>query len=136
MTKIHSSSLRIAALVSSCIVLSFKPQKGNEPDRPNLVFIFPDQLRAQALGFMGKEPVRTPNLDKFSRESVVFTNAVSNSPVCSPYRAMLFSGKYPISNGVITNTTSKAGEYGIQLKENERCWSNILKDNGYSMGYI
>ncbi len=129
-------SLLLLTIISSFFILSCQQQKENETDRPNLVFVFPDQMRAQTLGFLGKEPVLTPNLDKFSEESMVFTNAVSNSPVCSPFRAMLLSGKYPVSNGVVTNTTSKAGEYGIQLKENERCWSDILKDNGYSMGYV
>ena len=108
----------------------------SEPDIPNLIFIFPDQMRAQTLGFLGKEPVLTPTLDEFAKESMVFTSAASNSPVCSPYRAMLFSGKYPVNNGVVTNTTSLAGQYGIQLKTDERCWSDILKENGYSMGYI
>ena len=128
--------LLMITVASGCFILSCQQQKGNESDRPNLVFIFPDQMRAQTLGFMEKEPVITPHLDKFSKESMVFTNAVSNSPVCSPYRAMLFSGKYPVANGVVANTTSLAGEYGIQLKEDERCWSDVLKDNGYSMGYI
>lgn len=118
-------------IISSCNTTSIEKQ-----EKPNLLFVFPDQMRAQTLGFMGKEPVLTPNLDQFSKESMVFSNAISNSPVCSPYRAMLFSGKYPVSNGVFTNTTSIAGEYGIQLKEDERCWSDVLKDNGYSMGYI
>ena len=104
--------------------------------RPNLVFVFPDQMRSHTLGFMGKEPVLTPNLDDFANESVVLTHAISNAPVCSPYRAMLFSGKYPVSNGVLTNVTSYAGEYGIQLKEEEKCWSDVLRENGYSLGYI
>ena len=117
--------LLMITVVSGCIILSCQQQKGNESDRPNLVFIFPDQMRAQTLGFMEKEPVITPHLDKFSKESMVFTNAVSNSPVCSPYRAMLFSGKYPVANGVVTNTTSLAGESGIQLTADERCWSDV-----------
>jgi len=104
--------------------------------KPNLVFVFPDQMRSHTLGFMGREPVLTPNLDDFANESVVLTQAMSNAPVCSPYRAMLFTGKYPVSNGVLTNVTAEAGKYGIQLNEGEKCWSDILKENGYSLGYI
>ncbi len=55
---------------------------------PNLVFVFPDQLRVQSLGFMKADPVVTPNIDRFASQSVVFTNAVSNRPVCSPARAL------------------------------------------------
>ena len=116
--------------------LSCTQQQTCTSDQPNIIFVFPDQMRAQTLGFLGKEPVMTPHLDKFAKESMVFTNAVSNSPVCSPYRAMLFSGKYPVSNGVVSNTTSLAGKYGIQLRQDEMCWSDILKENGYSTGYV
>ena len=63
-------------------------------NRPNLVFVFPDEFRSQAVGFANQDPVITPNLDAFAKESLVFSDAVSNRPVCSPYRAMLFSGKW------------------------------------------
>ena len=51
--------------------------------RPNLVFVFPDQLRVQALGFMNADPTMTPNIDKFAAESRIFDNAVSNWPLCT-----------------------------------------------------
>ena len=103
---------------------------------PNLVFIFPDQFRSQALGFMQQDPVITPNLDRFASESLVLTHAVSNYPVCSPYRAMLLSGKYPFSNGVIGNCYSGTIQHGIELKASECCFSDVLHDVGYSQGYI
>ena len=119
------------------VFFTFSCQTQNSTVKPpNLVFIFPDQMRAHTLGFLGKEPVLTPNLDAFSKQGMVFPNAISNTPVCSPYRAMLFSGKYPVSNGVTTNAHSNSARFGIQLRENERCWSDVLKDNGYSLGYI
>jgi arylsulfatase A-like enzyme len=105
-------------------------------DRPNLVFVFPDQMRSSLQGFLGEEPVITPNIDRFANEGLVLTQAVSNAPVSSPYRAMLLTGMYAISNGVVTNCTNKAGEYGIELKENARCWSDILHEKGYNLGYI
>jgi uncharacterized sulfatase len=55
-------------------------------ERPNLVYVFPDEFRMQATGFMAQDPVITPNMDRFASEGVVFTHAVSNYPVCSPYR--------------------------------------------------
>lgn len=85
---------------------------------------------------MNQDPVITPNLDQFASEGIVFTHAVSNSPVCSPYRAMLFSGKYPISNGVVSNCYSATIKNGIELKESERCLSDVLHDAGYNQGYI
>ncbi len=112
---------------------------GASPDAdapPNLVIVYPDQMRGQAMGFIGQEPVFTPVLDKFARESVVFTEAVANYPLCSPSRAMLFSMKYPHRNGVLGNCNSESAPYGYELRTDETCWTDILKAGGYSLGYI
>jgi len=127
MSKNYFMVLLTALILSNCT---------NHNSPPNLVFVFPDQMRASTLGFLDKEPVLTPNLDKFASEGLVLTNAVSNAPVCSPYRAMFMSGRYPISNGVVSNTTSKMAALDIQLRQEEICWSDILKEQGYSLGYI
>jgi len=103
---------------------------------PNLIIVMPDELRQQAVGVTKSDPVITPNIDKFASESLSLTNALSNCPICSPARAMLFTGKYPISNGVIDNCYSAVAEYGIELKESEICLSDVLHDAGYSQGYI
>ena len=71
--------------------------------KPNLVFIFADQWRAQATGYAGNTDVLTPNLDKLAEESINFSNAVSGCPVCSPYRASLMTGRYPLTHGVFLN---------------------------------
>lgn len=101
---------------------------------PNLVIIFPDEMRGQAMGFMGEEPVLAPNLDDLANESLVFTNAASNYPLCSPFRAMFMSGKYAHSNGVTNNCNSSRPD--VELDQNDVCWSDILNEKGYSLGYI
>ena len=106
-------------------------QKG--PRRPNIVFMFPDQFRRQAIGFMKEDPVITPNLDEFASQSLVLTDAISSYPVCSPFRAQLFTGKYPVSNGVTSNCNSGKD---VMLKQSQRCLSDILCDSGYSLGYL
>ena len=70
---------------------------------PNLVFIMADQHRGDALGCIGKEPVKTPCLDQLASEGVNFTNAISSYPVSSPARAMLMTGMYPLNNKVVGN---------------------------------
>jgi uncharacterized sulfatase len=105
-------------------------------NRYNLVYVFPDQMRGQAMGFLNEEPVITPNLDKFATESLVLPNAVSNWPVCSPYRGMFMTGKYPHANRVLTNCNSGSAPYDNRLQKADRCWSDILRDRGYSLGYI
>ena len=107
-----------------------------EQKHPNLVFVFPDEYRKQAMGFMNEDPVITPNLDAFAKESLVLTQALSNRPVCSPYRAMLFSGKYPHGNGVLTNCNSRTVQFENYLKDTERCFSDVLHDLGYCQGYL
>lgn len=104
--------------------------------RPNLLFVFPDQMRGQAIGLLNEDPVITPNLDKFAAESLVLPQAVVNYPICSPYRAMLMTGKYPHSNNVLINCNSDSAPFDCQLRQDDRCWSDILKEKDYSLGYI
>lgn len=103
---------------------------------PNLVIVFPDQMRGQALGFLKEDPVVTPHLDRFAEESLVLTQAVSNYPVCSPFRASLMTGMYPISNGVIGNCNNHNEPLGCELRKEDTCWSDVLQSKGYSLGYI
>ena len=105
---------------------------GNIPDsiparnqHPNLVVIIVDQWRAQAQGFEKKEPVKTPVLDKLSAQSLVLNQMVSNYPVCSPARAMLFSGQYPLKNHVYSNVNSASAPFGIELPASVMCWSDV-----------
>jgi len=103
---------------------------------PNLVFVFPDQMRGQALGFMGEDPVITPHLDRFAKESLILTQAVANYPVCSPYRAMLMTGMYPHRNRVVGNCNSQTTPFGCELQESDECWSDVLRTAGYDLSYI
>lgn len=102
--------------------------------KPNLLFVFPDEWRRAALGANGTDPVLTPHLDAFARQARVVTNAISNMPVCSPYRAMLMTGKYLPASGVPINCNSAAPD--SYLRPDERCLSDVLRDANYSCGYI
>jgi len=71
--------------------------------KPNVVFVFADEMRMQDTGYSGNPDVQTPVLDKLAGEGTVVTHAVSGCPVCCPYRASLMTGQYPITNGVYIN---------------------------------
>lgn len=101
--------------------------------KPNLIYIFADQWRRQALGFMNEDPVITPCIDSFAKESVVVEHAISSCPLCSPHRASLMTGKYPISVGVYTNCKTGLDVY---LRPQENSFANVLKKQGYKTGYI
>lgn len=127
----------IVITIISCAASSSTSFKKDPPvKQPNVLIILADQWRGQAIGFLGKEKVQTPYLDSFSKQSLVLTQMVSNYPVCSPARAMLLTGKYPFNNHVYSNVNSSSAPFGIELPQNIVCWSDILKANNYSNGYI
>ena len=69
--------------------------KKRKDGRPNIVWFFGDQHRAQALGCADNPQVRTPNIDALAAQGVHFTQAVSGCPWCSPFRGSLLTGRYP-----------------------------------------
>ena len=96
--------------------------------RPNLVFVFADQWRAQAAGYAGNKDVRTPNLDRLAKESINFSNAVSGCPVCSPYRASLVTGQYWLTHGIFYNDKP--------LSPDAVTIGKVYRPAGYETGYI
>ncbi len=99
-----------------------------EKNKPNVVFVFGDQWRAQATGYAGDPNVATPNIDRLARESINFTNAVAGCPVCSPYRAGLITGQRPLTHGVFVNDVClRSGTPGI---------ARAFAAGGYDTAYI
>lgn len=68
--------------------LTSKPSK-----RPNVLFFFADQLRADACSVYGGKNISTPNIDKLASEGIRFTNGLSTTPLCTPYRGMVQTGR-------------------------------------------
>jgi arylsulfatase A-like enzyme len=99
-----------------------------EEKKPNVVLVFADQWRVQDLGYAGNEQVKTPNLDMLAEQAVVFRNAVANIPVCTPARASLMTGQYPLTHGVFYNDKP--------LATDATCIAEVYKENGYNTGYI
>lgn len=96
--------------------------------RPNVLFLMPDQLRAQALGYMGNREVRTPQIDRLASQSIVFPNTFANTPVCCPARANILTGKYSHRNGMVAND--------LRLRESEITLAEVLRDAGYRTAFI
>ncbi len=96
--------------------------------RPNLLYIFADQLRYHSTGLGGERQTSTPNIDRLARDGVNFTDAISNTPVCTPYRAIMLTGRYAHACGPFTNF--------IRLPDDERTVGELLKAQGYNTGYI
>src|SRR5438105_13400035 len=75
------------------------PQSARLPRKPNLVFLLPDQQRADTLACSGNPRVHAPNLNGFAAESTVFSHAYVTQPVCAPSRASLLTGVWPHTSG-------------------------------------
>ncbi|MBX5494226.1 MAG: sulfatase-like hydrolase/transferase, partial [Bryobacteraceae bacterium] len=96
--------------------------------RPNILFLLPDQLRAQALGCMGDPNVKSPNIDLLAAQGLLMRNTIANTPVCCPARAIMLTGRYAHSNGMVAND--------LRLRESEVTIAEVLKDAGYRTGFI
>lgn len=77
---------------------------------PNIVFIIVDDFGWRDLGYKGNTFYETPNIDKLSKEGMVFNFAYSNAPNCAPTRAALMSGEYGPRTGIYTVGTSERGD--------------------------
>ncbi|MBK1876446.1 sulfatase family protein [Pelagicoccus mobilis] len=71
--------------------------------KPNILFIFTDQLRADCIAALGNSQIKTPNLDRLVREGTTFTHCYTPSPVCVPARHALTSGVPPHQTGCVDN---------------------------------
>ncbi|WP_269542088.1 sulfatase family protein [Cerasicoccus fimbriatus] len=98
------------------------------PTPPNVLYVFADQWRAQAMGYAGDPNVKTPHLDLFASEAVNFRKAVSGVPVCCPARATLISGQRPLSHGVFLND--------VCLPHDRKSIAQRFAESEYDRSYI
>lgn len=110
-------------------------------NKPNIVFILADDMGAWALGCAGNPEVKTPNLDRLAARGMRLDNAYCVSPVCSPARASLLTGKIPSQHGVHDwirrgNSPGESMDRAvIDYLEAQVTYTEILANNGYSCGF-
>ena len=119
---------RLLYLLGAGTLTGLAGTAGAQQQRPNIIYMMADQLRADVLGYAGDGLAVTPNIDRFARQSLDFTNAVSVSPVSAAYRASLITGKYTSSTGMVINE--------LNLNPNHRTLAHVLTDAGYQTGYV
>lgn len=104
---------------------------------PNIVIIYADDLGYGDLGCYGHPTIRTPNLDRMAAEGMRFTQFYSAAEVCTPSRAALLTGRYPIRSGMchdqvrVLRSKSTGG-----LPHEEVTLAELLKDQGYRTACI
>lgn len=99
----------------------------NPPARPNVIWIFGDQLRAQALSFNGDPNARTPSLERAEVNGMNFEHNLSGFPLCCPFRGSLLTSRYP-------NHCVPGHEY--PLPKGQQTIADVFNANGYNTGYI
>ena len=97
-------------------------------DRPNLLFVFADQMRGQDMGCAGNPDVRTPHMDRLAREGMMFEEAVANVPVCTPCRGTMLTGLYPLSHRAVAND--------LPLSTDAPGLGTLTRAAGYRTGYV
>ena len=100
-----------AAVAGGVAATSFlNSGSAQEQNKPNILFILIDDMGWKDVGFMGSDFYETPNVDKLSKQGMVFTNAYANAPNCAPTRTCLISGQYTPRHGIYTVNNSDRGK--------------------------
>lgn len=126
--------LLLFILITSC--QSNQKEKEVEPgnqENPNIVIIYCDDLGYGDVGCFGATDIRTPNIDRMAGEGMKFTEFYSASPVCSPSRAALLTGRYPQRMGI--NGVFFPESYTGIPKE-EITIAEMLQKHGYATGIV
>jgi len=127
---IHSKVQNIWMTTS---LLSLAGGNINAQEKPNVVIIYLDDMGYSDISCYGQTKWSTPNIDRLAHEGVRFTDAYSASPVSSPSRAALLTGRYPVRMGIqgVFYTDSYTG-----IPQEELLISELLKSAGYATGIV
>ncbi|UWR13438.1 sulfatase [Sulfitobacter mediterraneus] len=97
--------------------------------RPNILFMMPDQLRADFVGCYGAEFARTPRLDELAKSATMFERCLSPNPICVPARASMMTGQSSLESGILVNDRwlrPDRRSCGIDT------WPELLSEAGYA----
>ena len=104
-------------------------------NRPNFIIIFCDDLGYGDLGIFGNPIINTPNLDRMAYEGQKWTQFYVADPVCTPSRAALLTGRYPIRSGMTSSKTPVFFPFSSKgMKAEEITIAEILKEKKYKNG--
>jgi len=134
----------VAPIAAAALLLTASCQQSPElapatENRPNIIYIYADDLGYNEVGAYGQEKIRTPNLDRLAAEGMRFTQHYSGSAVCAPSRAVLLTGKH--SGHAFIRGNKELGGWGPDepegqwpLAAEEVTLAEILQQNGYATG--
>jgi len=127
MKHVHISIFLAVCFLSSC------DQKSTNERLPNIVFIFADDLGYGDIGAFGAVDIKTPNIDRLAIEGTKFTDFYSASPVCSPSRAGLMTGRIPQRMGI---NSVFFPESFTGMPASEITIAEMLREKNYKTGIV
>ena len=117
--------LKTAAAVSAGVAIR---SEAAARKKPNLLFLWTDEQRADTMAAYGNARIPTPHLNRLGSESVVFERAYVTQPVCTPSRCSVMTGLWPHTTGLTSNN--------IPLPADVPCFPELLDDPDYATGYM
>lgn len=107
--------------------------------KPNIIMLLTDDQGYWSLGCNGNKEIRTPNIDKLAESGIRFENFFCASPVCSPARASILTGRMPSQHGVLDwirvgNGDSKNDDKSIEYLKGLKGYTEFLVEDGYVCG--
>ena len=140
-----TSSFMKFSLIAVSILFSLEAVEGE--NKPNILLMMADQMRADLLGCSGNKVAMTPNLDKLAMQGARYANAFSSTPTCTPARAAILTGLSPWYHGMlgygqvatrypyeIPRALSDAGYFTSSIGKDHFGWNKSV-DAGISHGY-
>jgi len=117
-----------AGIIAGQSLAGCLPTQVRKKQKPNLLFIWTDEQRADTMAAYGNTKIHAPNLNKLAGESVVFQKAYVTQPVCTPNRSAVMTGLWPHTNGCTENN--------IPLPRDIRCLPELVNDPDYRTAYM
>ena len=118
----------VAGLVTAQCTAFAANSAARKRKKPNLLFIWTDEQRADTMAVYGNTKIRVPNMNRLAGESVVFKNAYVTQPVCTPNRSAVMTGQWPHMTGLLTNN--------IPLPAKVPCLPEMVADQDYRTAYM
>jgi len=133
----QSFFIRLTARLAGLILATLSVCVCESADQPNVVVIFCDDLGYGDLGCFGHPTIATPNLDRMAREGMKLTQFYSASPVCTPSRAALMTGRLPIRSGMCSDKRRVLfPDSGGGLPAFEVTLAEAMKEAGYATACV